>query len=124
VTDNEGATASANVTVIVTPAITGTLRSTAITLSGKRTGNRVNVSAHVTVRDAANTAVPGANVSVTWRKPDGTSITQTALTGGSGAASFNVSGGRGTYTLTVTNLAKTGYTFDSAGSTLSMSITK
>jgi hypothetical protein len=104
--------------------MTGTLRSTTITLSGKRTGNRVNVSAQVAVRDAADAAVPGVGVSVTWRKPDGTSVAQTALTGGGGAASFSISGGRGTFTLTVTNLVKTGYAFDASGSTLTMSIIK
>jgi hypothetical protein len=32
--------------------------------------------------------------------------------------------GRGTYTLTVTNVAKSGYTFDAASSVLTRSITK
>ena len=126
VTDNKGATGSASMTVTVTPAIAKTLRSTAINLSGKRIGSRVNVSGQVDVRDAANTAVSGVNVSITWRRPDGTAATQIALTGASGMASFNASGGRGTYTLTVTNLARSGYTFDAAGSLLtrSISITK
>ena len=122
VTDNKGATGSASMTVTVTPAIAKTLRSTAINLSGKRIGSRVNVSGQVDVRDAANTAVSGVNVSITWRRPDGTAATQIALTGASGMASFNASGGRGTYTLTVTNLARSGYTFDAAGSLLTRSI--
>lgn len=124
VTDNAGATASASVTVTVTPSTVKTLRSTAINLSGTRIGSRVNVSGQVVVRDAANTAVSGVNVNVIWRKPNGTSVTQTATTGSSDTASFNTSGGRGTYTLTVTNLAKTGYTFDKANSILTKSLTK
>jgi PKD repeat protein len=126
VTDDKGATAGASVTVTVTPAITATLRSTAITLSAKRSGSRVTVSGQVAVRDAAGTAVSGVNVTIIWRKPDGTSATQSALTGASGMASFSVSGGRGSYTLTVTNLARSGYTFDAAGSLLtgSISVTK
>jgi PKD domain/PQQ-like domain len=124
VTDNVGAAASASVTVTVTPAIAKTLRSTAINLSGKRIGSRVNVGGQVDVRDGANTAVSGVNVSVRWRKPDGTSVTQTVMTGASGTASFSTSGGRGTYTLTVTNLAKSGYTFDATNSILTKSITK
>jgi hypothetical protein len=39
-------------------------------------------------------------------------------------ASFSTSDGNGTYTLTVTNIVKTGYTFDPANSVLSKSITK
>jgi PKD repeat protein len=126
VTDDRGATAGASATVTVTPAITKTLRSTAITLSAKRSGSRVTVSGQVAVRDAANAAVSGVNVSIAWRKPDGTSATQSALTDSSGSASFSVSGGRGSYTLTVTNLARSGYTFDAAGSLLtgSISVTK
>jgi len=126
VTDDKGATAGASVTVTVTPAITATLRSTAITLSAKRSGSRVTVSGQVAVRDAAGTAVSGVNVTIIWRKPDGTSATQSALTGASGMASFSVSGGRGSYTLTVTKLARSGYTFDAAGSLLagSISVTK
>ena len=124
VTDNAGATASASVTVTVTPSTAKTLRSTAINLSATRIGSRVNVSGQVVVRDAANTAVSGVNVNVTWRKPDGTSVTQTATTGSSGTASFSTSGGRGTYTLTVNNLTKTGYTFDAINSILTKSITK
>jgi hypothetical protein len=124
VTDNKGATGSASVTITVTPAIARTLRSTDITLSGKRNGRRVSVSGQVTVRDDTNTSVSGVNVSVSWRKPDGTSVAQSALTNTSGVASFNTSGGRGTYTLTVTNLARSGYTFDAARSLLTRSITK
>jgi PKD repeat protein len=124
VTDNAGATATASTTITVTPATVPTLRSTAINLTATRNGSRVTVSGQVVVRDAANAAVSGVSVNITWRKPDGTTVTQTATTGSSGNASFNSSGGRGTYTLTVNNLTKTGYTFDPAHSVLSKSITK
>jgi len=96
----------------------------AINLSGTRNGSRVKVTGQVVVSDAANAVVPGVSVNVTWRKPDGTSVAQTAITGSNGTASFNTSGGRGTYTLTVTNLARTGYVFDAANSVLTGSITK
>ena len=124
VTDNAGSTASASVAVTVTAATAGTLRSTAINLSGTRVGSRVTVSGQVVVRNTANAAVSGVSVNVTWRKPDGTSVTQIATTGSSGTASLSTSGGRGTYTLTVNNLTKTGYTFDRANSVLTKSITK
>ena len=102
----------------------GTLRSTAINLAGTHNGSRVAVRGQVVVRNAANAAVSSVSVNVTWRKPDGTTVTQTATTGSSGNASFNTSSGRGTYTLTVNNLTKTGYTFDKVNSVLSKSITK
>jgi PKD repeat protein len=124
VTDNAGSTASASVTITVTPSTAKTLRSTAINLSGTRNGSRVTVSGQVVVRDAANTAVSGVTVNVIWRKPDGTSVTQTATTGSSGTVSFSTSGNRGTYTMTVTNITKSSYTFNSAGSVLTKSITK
>ena len=123
VTDNAGSTASASVTITVT-STAKTLRSTAINLSATRIGSRVNATGQVVVSDAANTAVSGVSVNVTWRKPDGTSVTQTATTGSSGTASFSTSGRLGTYTLTVNKLTKTGYTFDAANSTLTKSITK
>ena len=69
-------------------------------------------------------AVTGAVVSTTWTKQGGTSVTQTATTGSTGVARFATSGNRGTYTLTVTNISKTGYTFDPANSVLSRSITR
>jgi PKD repeat protein len=124
VTDNAGSTASASVAVTVAAATAGTLRSTAISLSGTRVGSRVTVSGQVVVRNAANAAVSGVSVNATWRKPDGTSATQIATTGSSGTASLSTSGGRGTYTLTVNNLTKAGYTFDRANSVLTKTITK
>jgi hypothetical protein len=82
------------------------------------------VTGDVTVRTTTGTAVPGANVAVRWTLPDGGSQSTAATTDGAGRARFQVSGPRGTYTLTVTGVAKTGYTFDAAGSVLSRSITR
>jgi hypothetical protein len=45
-------------------------------------------------------------------------------TDSTGIARFSTTGGRGTYTLTVGNITKTGYTFDAANSVLTKSITK
>ena len=49
---------------------------------------------------------------------------QTATTGTTGVARFSVTGGRGRYTLTVSSISKTGYTFDAANSVLTKSITR
>jgi hypothetical protein len=52
-------------------------------------------------------------------------LEQVKNTDASGSASFRVKGGSGTYTITVTDVALSGYTFDPDNSTiLSKSITK
>jgi hypothetical protein len=99
------------------------LRSTSITFSTKLIKNKtVNISAVVSVKDESGATVPNATVSVRWTLPDGSGQNQTASTSSNGDAKFNVSGGRGTYTFTVSNIAKSGYTFDPANSILFKSI--
>lgn len=122
VTDGAGATASSSVNVTVSSG--GALRSTAINLSAKLRSGVVTATGQVVVKDARGTAVPGAAVAVTWTKPNGAAVSQTATSGGSGTASFSTTGGRGTYTLTVNDITKAGYTFDRAHSVLSRSVTK
>jgi hypothetical protein len=100
------------------------LRVTNIALAAKASGSRVTVSGGVTVKDRDAAVVSGAAVSIRWTLPDGTARTATATTGSTGRAVFKVSGGRGTYTLTVTGASKTGYVFDAGASVLSGSITR
>jgi PKD repeat protein len=116
--------ASATATVTVDPAVSPAMRSAAINLSATLQKGRVNVTGSVVVKGASGVAIPGALVSTTWAKPGGGTVTQTATTNSTGIARFNTSGGRGTYTLTVNGISKTGYSFDSANSVLSRSITK
>lgn len=107
------------------PPTAALLRSANITLSAKLQKNvQVNVSGVVTVKDQNGAGVSSATVTVSWRLPDGTTQTQTVNTSNTGDAKLNTSGGRGTYTLTVTNIAKSGGTFDNANSMMSRSITK
>jgi hypothetical protein len=100
------------------------LRSTAISLTAKLRNGLVNVTGKVTVNDENGSVIPGAVVDIQWTKPGGSIITQSATTNSKGVATFLVSGGLGTYKLTVTNLTKTGYTFDPDNSVLNKSITK
>lgn len=101
------------------------LRSASISLSAKlfKTGT-VNVSASITVKDENGVSVPSAAVSVSWRLPDGSTQDQTASTSNNGVAKVTTSGRRGTYTLTINNITKAGYTFDRTNSVLSKTITK
>jgi PKD repeat protein len=124
VTYNNATTATAGVTITVNPVVTQTLRSSAINLSTTLQRNRVNVTGNVSVKDSNGTAIPGAVVSSTWAIPGGGTVRQSATTNSTGIARFNTSGGRGTYTLNLNSISKTGYSFDSANSVLSKSITR
>ncbi len=121
----DGTSANGTTTVVVNPVVAiPVLRSTAINLSATLQRSRVNASADVVVGNGSGVAVSGAVVAATWTKPGGATVTQTATTGSTGVARFSTSGSRGTYTLTVTNIGKTGYNFDGANSVLSSSITR
>lgn len=100
------------------------MKVTSISLSGRVQGNKVSITGNVYVRDTIGQPVAGATVSARWTLPSGGTKTTTAQTDSSGRARFTTAGARGTYTLTVTNVVKAGYTFDAAGSVLSRSITK
>ncbi len=101
------------------------LRSTSITLSAKLLRNgQVSVSGVVSVKDENGTAIPSATVAANWKLPNGKTQKRTTATDSSGNGTFNTKSGSGTYTLTITNITKTGYTFDPANSVLSKSITK
>ena len=106
---------------MVTGCTTNCLRVTAILLKTNATG----VQGQVTIKNEAGVAVSGAAVSVHWNLPGGGTMDQTKNTNATGKASFSVTGGTGTYTITVTNVTKAGSTFDPANSTiLTKSITK
>jgi len=100
------------------------LRVTNIALSGRAAGSKVTVSGDVTVKDSGGAAVANAIVAIRWTLPDDTTKDATAVTGSTGRATFKVSGGRGTYKLTITGVSKTGYVFDAGASILSKSITR
>lgn len=101
------------------------LRSTGIALSATllRKG-QVSVTGVVTVEDEDNTPASGATIFATWTLPNGAVRNRTAGTDIAGHATFDIKSGRGTYTLTITNITKPGYTFDLANSVLSQSITR
>jgi hypothetical protein len=99
------------------------LRSTKISLAAKG-NNPVLVSGRVTVKDEHGAAIASATVFATWSLPNSTVQSQSSVTASNGVATFTISGGQGTYTLTVTGISKTGRTFDPANSVLSQSITK
>jgi len=124
VTDNNNISASDSVLITVNQPSASVIRSSAITLSGTTRAKKVTVTGKVTVLNGSNAPVSGATVSVQWTGPGGSTATQTTTTNTSGVASFSTSGGKGTYTLTVKNITKTGCTFDAVNSVLTKSITQ
>ncbi|MCS6845996.1 MAG: PKD domain-containing protein, partial [Caldilineales bacterium] len=98
------------------------LRSTNISLSSQARRYQVNVSGQVTVQSETGATVRSATVFVTWTKPDGSTVNQSATTNTQGRASFSTSGPPGLYTLRVTNITRSGWTFDPANSVLQASI--
>ena len=108
----------AEITVNVT-ASANSLKVTSLNLSSSASGGTFNVTTRAKVEDASNRAVSGARVYVTWTKPKGATATQNATTDANGVATLSTSGGQGTYRVRVTNVTKSGYTFDAAGSMLS-----
>jgi IPT/TIG domain len=119
-------TATPTPTPSATPAPTAaaSLRSTSITLAAKVARSGVTVTGAVTVRNGNGGIVSGAIVDTTWTLPGGTTQSQSAMTNSKGVANFIVRNTRGTYTLTATNISKSGFIFDSANSVLTRSITK
>lgn len=99
------------------------LRSAAISLTTAKAGRSIKATGKVTVKDGNGIAVSSATAFVTWNVPSGGTTTQTATTNTKGLASFTTTDLRGSYTLTVTNLTKTGYTFDPANSVLTKTVT-
>lgn len=95
-----------------------------IGLSATRWSSKVNVTGNVYVKDGDGRSVAGADVTARWSLPGGGTRTSTIRTDSSGRARFSTSGGRGTYSLTVTGVAKQGYVFNAAGSVLFRSITR
>jgi hypothetical protein len=97
------------------------LRSASIDLTGRLKGGKVSMSGSVSITDENQAAISGATVTATWTLPDGSTSSQTVTSGGSGVAKFSVSGGRGFYTLTVTDISSSteAYGFDAEHGVLS-----
>jgi len=94
---------------------TATMHVSDIAPSFKSRTGSFQVRATVTIQDANNVAVSGASVTVNITQPNGAVVTQTRTTNTSGRANFSITSSQtGTYTFTVTNVTKTGLTYDPA----------
>jgi len=78
-------------------------------------GGRYLVFGTPKVLDQDGAAVPGALVSGQWTLPDGSTLDQQGTTGATGAVRFRAKSTQtGTYQFCVTDVSKTGYTYDPA----------
>jgi subtilisin family serine protease len=85
---------------------------TAITLGSARMSGGYRVTGQVTVK-ANGAAVAGATVQIQLKYPNGSNVTLTGTTNSSGVATISRSvTTKGTYTLTVTNVTKTAYSYN------------
>jgi len=105
-----------------TSTTTAILRSTKIAVTANTVGTSVKANGKVTVQDANGLVIAGATVSVVWKVPSGATLTQTTVTNSKGIAVFTTTDVAGRYTLTITDIAKAGYTFDAANSVLEKTV--
>ena len=78
-----------------------------------RGGGRYVVSATVQILNQNHAKVPGATVTIDWTLPNGSHVSQSALTNSNGLAAFKVkSTTGGSFQVCVTNVTKAGYSYD------------
>jgi len=85
-----------------------------IILTSSIVGKNRTVTARITINDASGNAVPGASVAAQWTLPNSSKKNQVATTAADGVATFSITSKKGTYKICVTNVTKSGYTYDSS----------
>ncbi|MCA9921998.1 MAG: PKD domain-containing protein, partial [Anaerolineales bacterium] len=128
VTDDQGATGTDSVTITVLPdtavCTSNCLQVSQITMSSRDRRGSLTISGQVRIVDENGNRLDGVTVYGTWTLPNGTTETQVLTTNVRGSATFTTTdGGAGTYTLVITNVEKSGYTFDPDNSILIGTIT-
>jgi len=111
---NNSATATINVVAPVTPSMS----VTNLTLTSTRLSRYYRLASQVQIK-ANGAAVSSATVTLEFRYPNGSRYTQTVRTSSSGTVSVtrNVTA-KGAYTVTVTNVTKSGSTYNPAGNVI------
>lgn len=114
VTDNRGASSSSSVQITVQQAPSVDIYVGDIAMSLVTSGRNTAGQAVITVRDASGAVRPGVTVSARWSNL--TTDTETGTTDANGQVVFtsNNTKKRGTFTITVTNLSASGYTYKSS----------
>jgi hypothetical protein len=98
------------------------LISAGIQMQGMTQGQNARVKATALIKDENNNPIQ-SRVTAEWTLPNGNTGTQVKFSNTSGIVTFTAQDGLGTYTITITNLERPGYTFDWHNSVLTKSIT-
>jgi thermitase len=117
VTDNAGATASSSAIITVGSATTGQMRVSNIGMSASGNKKSGFAQATVTVLDQNGAAVSGAVVSGSWSGIVSGSASGTTSSSGTVSLSSPKTGAHGTITFTVSNVSKSGFTYNPAANT-------
>jgi subtilisin len=117
--DSNAANNSASATTsVVAPATSSSMSVSNLSLTQTKLLTSTRLTSNVTIR-SNGVAVSGAAVTVRFRYPNGSTYTMTANTNSSGVATFSRTvSAKGTYTVTVMNVTKSGSTYDAAGNTI------
>ncbi|MEX2315067.1 MAG: S8 family serine peptidase [Thermomicrobiales bacterium] len=112
---NNTATATTNVVAGTTAP---SMSVSNLTLTSTKRGSVIQLASQATIK-ANGVAVSGATVTVQFTYPNGVTQTQSANTSSAGVATFARSATlTGVYTVTVTNVTKSGSTYDADGNTI------
>ncbi|HOU11661.1 MAG TPA: S8 family serine peptidase [Anaerolineae bacterium] len=114
VTDDDGATASTSKSVTVSSSGGAIMFVDDIAMSGKKAGTNRYAIAVVTIKDMDTNLVSGATVYGAWSGATTGSVS--GVTGSNGTVSFQSASIKkaGTFTFTVTNVTKSGFTYNPA----------
>lgn len=112
VTDNNGATASSSVTINVQPATVVSIFVKSITMSLVTSGRNDTARAVITVYDSNGAPRPNVTVTGTWSGLASGNFTATTNASGQVTVSSAASKKTGAFTVNVTNLAASGFTYN------------
>jgi len=113
--NNGNNTDTATTNVVSTPQ----LSVSSVSLTSTVISGGYQLSSVVSIQ-SGGVGVGGASVTIEYTDPNGSKSSATATTGTSGSATFSRSvSSKGTYTVTVTNVTKSGYTYNATGNTVS-----
>jgi PKD repeat protein len=112
VTDNDGLTGSNSVSITVQSAPEVNIYVASIAMSVAKSGKNSSGRAVVTVRDANGAVRPGVTVSASWSGLTNDSDAVVTDANGQAVITSNNTKSRGAFTVTVTNLSASGYTYN------------
>ncbi|MDQ3548241.1 MAG: S8 family serine peptidase [Chloroflexota bacterium] len=117
--DSNAGNNTATATVSVVAPVTPSMSVTNLTLTSTRLSRYYRLASQVQIK-ANGAAVSSATVTLEFRYPNGARYTQSTRTSSSGTATFtrNVTA-KGTYTVTVKSVTKSGSTYNAAGNLIS-----